>query len=118
MTIKLSNLSDETKLINESGFLLQTVAETKEDILERGEHHHEDTWFLFLNSDNLDDVFGDEVEIDILPECFKGFIKLDRSELAAIKDNILFTEMNGHDLNKIEKGILAKVESAFQHLEE
>ncbi|MES9786526.1 hypothetical protein [Bacillus pumilus] len=76
MTIKLSNLSDETKLINKSGFLLQTVAETKEDILVRGELHHQDTWFLFLNSDNLDDVFGDEVEIDILPGCFKGFIKL------------------------------------------
>ncbi|WP_144474030.1 hypothetical protein [Bacillus pumilus] len=75
MTIKLSNLPDEAKIINESGFLLQTAAETKEDILLREEHHHEDTWFLFLNSDNPDDVFGDEVEIDILPECFKGFIK-------------------------------------------
>ncbi|WP_426579182.1 hypothetical protein P5490_007815 [Bacillus altitudinis] len=40
-------------------------------------------------------------------------IKFDRSELAAIKDNILFTEMNGHDLNEIEKGILAKVEAAM-----
>ncbi|MFS0507112.1 hypothetical protein [Bacillus altitudinis] len=70
MTIKLSNLSDETKLINESGFLLQTVAETKEDILERGEHHHEDTWFLFLH----EDVFGDEVEIDILPDWNEGSI--------------------------------------------
>ncbi|WP_391509397.1 hypothetical protein, partial [Bacillus pumilus] len=113
MTIKLSKLSDETKLINESGFLLQTAAETKEDILEQGEHHHEDTWFLFMKSFNPEDVFGDEVEIDILPESFKGFIKFDRSELAAIKDNILHTEMNGHDLNKIEKGILAKVEEAM-----
>ncbi|MBU8728305.1 hypothetical protein [Bacillus pumilus] len=113
MTFKLSNLPDDAKIINESGFPLQTVAETKEDILERGEHHHEDTWFLFMKSDNPDDVFGDEVEIDILPDCFEGFIKLDRSELAAIKDNILFTEMNGHHLNKIEKGILAKVEAAM-----
>ncbi|WP_144500285.1 hypothetical protein [Bacillus pumilus] len=113
MTIKLSNLPDDVKIINESGFPLQTVAETKEDILERGEHHHEDTWFLFMKSDNPVDVFGAEVEIDILPDCFEGFIKLDRSELAAIKDNILFTEMNGHDLNKIEKGILAKVEAAM-----
>ncbi|MGZ9699823.1 hypothetical protein ACVU03_18605 [Bacillus safensis] len=113
MTIKLSNLPDDATIINECGFIIQTVAETKEDILERGEHHHEDTWFLFLNSDNPDDVFGDEVEIDILPECFKGFIKFDRSELAAIKDNILHTEMHGHKLTKIEKGILAKVEAAM-----
>ncbi|HFU4567769.1 TPA: hypothetical protein ACGPBO_005563 [Bacillus cereus] len=114
MTIKLSRLSNEIKLINESGFLLQTVAETKEDILERGEHHHEDTWFLFLN----EDFFGDEVEIDILPDCFKGFIKFDRSELVAIKDNILHTKMHGHKLTEIEKGILEKIESAFQQLEE
>lgn len=40
-------------------------------------------------------------------------IKFDRSELAAIKDNILFTEMNRHDLNRIEKRILAKVEAAL-----
>ncbi|MGN7406426.1 hypothetical protein [Bacillus safensis] len=63
MTIKLSNLPDDTKIINESGFLLQTVAETKEDILERGERHHEDKWTLLLD----DDAFGDEVEIDVLP---------------------------------------------------
>ncbi|MDR4995377.1 hypothetical protein RGT17_09005 [Bacillus altitudinis] len=113
MSINLSNLSDETKIINESGFLLQTVAETKEDILERGEHHHEDTWFLFKKSENPDDVFGAEVEIDILPDCFEGFMKLDRSELAAIKDNILHTEMHGHKLTKIEKGILKKVEEAM-----
>ncbi len=113
MTIKLSRLSNEIKLINESGFLLQTVAETKEDILERGEHHHEDTWFLFLN----EDFFGDEVEIDILPDCFKGFIKFDRSELAAIKDNILHTKMHGHKLTETEKWILAKVEAALSELE-
>ncbi|KIL16755.1 hypothetical protein [Bacillus safensis] len=118
MTIKLSNLPDDAKIINESGFLLQTAAETKEDILERGEHHHEDTWFLFMKSDNPDDVFGAEVEIDILPDCFEGFIKLDRSELAAIKDNILFTEMHGHNLTEIEKGILEKIELAFQQIEE
>ncbi|MEH7653331.1 hypothetical protein [Bacillus safensis] len=57
-------------------------------------------------------------------DCIVAFIKMgewilieelpfDRSELAAIKDNILFTEMNGHDLNEIEKGILAKVEAAM-----
>ncbi|MEK5338143.1 hypothetical protein NSS92_19260 [Bacillus sp. FSL M8-0166] len=113
MTIKLSNLPDETKIINESGFLLQTVAETKEDILERGEHHHEDTWFLFLH----EDVFGDEVEIDILPACFKGFFKFDRSELVAIKDNILHTKMHGHKLTETEKLILAKVEAAISESE-
>ncbi|USD81952.1 hypothetical protein M5E02_14440 [Bacillus safensis] len=114
MSINLSNLSDETKIINESGFLLQTVAETKEDILERGEHHHEDTWFLFLH----EDVFGDEVEIDILPACFNGFFKFDRSELVAIKDNILHAKMHGHKLTEIEKGILEKIDLAFQQLEE
>ncbi|MCA0923087.1 hypothetical protein LCM03_00275 [Bacillus stratosphericus] len=114
MTIKLSHLPDETKIINESGFLLQTVAETKEDILERGEHHHEDTWFLFLH----EDVFGDEVEIDIFPACFNGFINFDRSELDAIKDNILHTKMHGHNLTEIEKGILEKIELAFQQIEE
>ncbi|MBU8575717.1 hypothetical protein [Bacillus pumilus] len=40
-------------------------------------------------------------------------IKFDRSELAAIKDNILHTEMHGHKLTEIEKGILAKVEAAM-----
>lgn len=114
MTIKLSNLPDDAKIINESGFLLQTVVETKEDILERGEHHHEDTWFLFMKSDNPDDVFGDEVEIDILPDCFKGFIKFDRSELAAIKDNI---KMHGHKLTETEKWILAKIGAALSELE-
>lgn len=75
MTIKLSNLPDDATIINECGFIIQTVAETKEDILERGEHHHEDTWFLFMKSDNPDDVFGDEVEIDILPECFEFIMR-------------------------------------------
>ncbi|MCY7570966.1 hypothetical protein [Bacillus pumilus] len=57
-------------------------------------------------------------------DCIVAFIKmgewilieelmLDRSELAAIKDNILHTEMHGHILNKIEKGILKKVEEAM-----
>ena len=113
MTIKLSTLPNDTKIINESGFLLQTVAETKEDILERGERHHEDKWTLLLD----DDAFGDEVEIDILPECFKGFIKFDRSELAAIKDNILHTKMHGHKLTETEKWILAKVDAALSELE-
>ncbi|MES9786525.1 hypothetical protein [Bacillus pumilus] len=41
-----------------------------------------------------------------------------RSELAAIKDNILHTEMYDHKLTKIQKGIIEKIESAFQQLEE
>ncbi len=46
------------------------------------------------------------------------FINFDRSELVAIKDNILHTKMHGHKLTEIEKGILDKIESAFQQLEE
>lgn len=45
-------------------------------------------------------------------------IIFDRSELVAIKDNILHTKMHGHKLTEIEKGILEKIESAFQQLEE
>ncbi|MGG0610964.1 hypothetical protein [Bacillus altitudinis] len=43
-------------------------------------------------------------------------IKFDRSELVAIKDNILHTKM--HDkLTETEKWILAKVEAALSELE-
>ncbi|MGN7043499.1 hypothetical protein [Bacillus safensis] len=46
------------------------------------------------------------------------FINFDRSELDAIKDNILHTKMHGHNLTEIEKGILEKIELAFQQIEE
>ncbi|MGM0971064.1 MAG: hypothetical protein ACQEWR_21145 [Bacillota bacterium] len=113
MTIKLSNLPDEVKVIHEDGFPTYTVGEIKENIKDYGLQYHDDTYFLLLDNNNPDDMFGDEIDIDVFPDHFEGFIAFSRSELAAIKDNIIFTEMNGHDLNKIEKGILAKVEAAM-----
>ncbi|VWA40807.1 hypothetical protein [Bacillus altitudinis] len=44
-------------------------------------------------------------------------IKFDRSELVAIKDNILHTKMHGHKLTETEKWILAKVNAALSGLE-
>lgn len=45
------------------------------------------------------------------------FINFDRSELVAIKDNILHTKMHGHKLTETEKLILAKVEAAISESE-
>ncbi|MCY7692453.1 hypothetical protein MH111_18670 [Bacillus altitudinis] len=57
-------------------------------------------------------------EDDIILFSDEEFINFDRSELLAIKHNILHTKMLGHDLNEIEKGILEKIELAFQQIEE
>ncbi|MDH6595843.1 hypothetical protein [Bacillus aerius] len=58
-------------------------------------------------------VHLDREHVEWLIKQVEEFINFDRSELAAIKDNILHTEMHGHKLTKIEKGILAKVEAAM-----
>ncbi|MCA0163268.1 hypothetical protein [Bacillus sp. RAR_M1_44] len=57
-------------------------------------------------------------EDDIILFSDEEFINFDRSELDAIKDNILHTKMHGHNLTEIEKGILEKIELAFQQIEE
>ena len=57
-------------------------------------------------------------EFDIILFRDEEFINFDRSELDAIKDNILHTKMHGHNLTEIEKGILEKIELAFQQIEE
>ncbi|MBQ4815784.1 hypothetical protein IHP72_05940 [Bacillus pumilus] len=58
-------------------------------------------------------VHLDREHVDWLIKQVEGFISFDRSELAAIKDNILHTKMHGHKLTEIKKGILAKVEAAM-----
>lgn len=59
---------------------------------------------LLLRKDDI--IFRDE-----------EFINFDRSELDAIKDNILHTKMHGHKLTETEKLILAKVEAAISESE-
>lgn len=58
-------------------------------------------------------VHLDREHVDWLIKQVEGFINFDRSELTAIKDNILHTKMHGHKLNEIENGILTKVEAAM-----
>lgn len=79
MPVKLSNLSDDVKLIHEYGFPIITVAEIKEYIRDYGFRYQEDTWFLswylFSDSTSPNDVFGDEVELDIVPEHFEFIMR-------------------------------------------
>ncbi|WAT79070.1 hypothetical protein [Bacillus safensis] len=55
----------------------------------------------------------DREHVDWLIKQVEVFINFDRSELVAIKDNILHTKMHGHKLTEIEKGILTKVEAVM-----